>query len=117
MLGVGIAIGNMFPVHNNSFISDQKVFEQAQVVSAAINMALEKELSGARYGWSNLQAGSKGGVTPLKTWKNQDNQYCREFKLELTLSGKKSLITATACRESAGYWKPHPPINRLLLST
>lgn len=117
MLGLGIAIGNNFPVHDKYFTANQRIFERMQVVSAAINMALEQELSGARYDWSNIQAGINGGVTPLKTWKNEDNIYCREFKLELTSAKQNNLLTATACRLSAGYWKPSLPISQLLLNS
>ena len=71
VLCLGVLIGNTFSIFDRNYISSQTEFEQTLVISAAINMALEKELSGTGYGWSNLQAKSNGEVTPLKTWKNQ----------------------------------------------
>lgn len=105
VLGLGIVIGNLFPVNDDDIrLSDASLYE-ARVVLAAINRALENNSSDTRYDWSNPHLGTSGGVTPLKTWKTLSNQYCREYKLDWVEDQDSHSKIETACRSSAGNWQ------------
>lgn len=74
-------------------------------LQAALSEALESQVSGASLAWTNPDSGRSGTITPLRTFKSQQGQWCREYSaLETSETGPQEQ-RAIACREGAGVWK------------
>nr|WP_244313996.1 RT0821/Lpp0805 family surface protein [Roseibium denhamense] len=68
---------------------------------------LETKTAGQSSTWRNDATGVAGTVTPIKTWKTRTGTYCRSYREKVVLAtGKSDSTTGTACRTSAGIWKP-----------
>ena len=76
-----------------------------QAMAAALSEALEKRLSGVAVDWHNQASGSSGAVTPVRTFRNADGSWCREYLEEATIAGTLDSRRAIACRESDGQWR------------
>lgn len=73
-------------------------------MATALTEALEKRLSGVAVDWHNPASGSRGAVTPVRTFRNADGSWCREYLEEATIEGALDKRRAIACRESDGQW-------------
>ncbi len=69
------------------------------------NNALEKTRSGKKVAWQNPDSGNRGTIVPRPAFKNQNGQYCREFRQTITVGGKTAEGFGTACRQPDGAWK------------
>lgn len=76
-----------------------------QAMAAALSEALEERLSGVAVDWHNQASGSSGAVTPVRTFRNADGRWCREYLEEATIAGTLDSRRAIACRESDGQWR------------
>ena len=77
-----------------------------QMKQAALFNALEQKVSGETVAWENPDSGYRGAITPVRTFKNRDEQWCREYTLRETAAGEtEDLRRAIACREPAGQWR------------
>ena len=76
-----------------------------EAMAAALSEALEKRLSGVAVDWHNQASGSSGAVTPVRTFRNADGRWCREYLEEATIAGSLDSRRAIACRESDGQWR------------
>ena len=97
-------------------LTDQRVEQrlaalQAQVDAdqryreAALAAALEKRISGETVTWENPDSGHSGEVTPVRTFKSSQGQWCREYAASTWISEKQEFQRAIACREAGGLWK------------
>lgn len=78
------------------------------LIQSAIATALEEHLSGVPAAWHNPQTGSRGRVEPIRTFRNANGQWCREYVLNAELvsnAGGREVRRAVACREENGQWK------------
>ena len=85
-----------------SFADDQKLR------LAAFAEALDRSISGESVAWRNSESGSRGTVTPLRTFQATDGRWCREYRQDLELSAGRQRITGIACRDASG-WLPMGP--------
>jgi len=76
-----------------------------QAREAALFQALEKHVSGEAVSWRNPDSGSGGEITPVRTFKNREEQWCREYQSKETVAGNSQIHLAIACREPEGRWK------------
>ena len=67
--------------------------------------ALETAPVGKAVTWTNPDSGNKYTVTPTRTWRNADGQYCREFTTWGWIGGYEQKLYGTACRRADGSWK------------
>ena len=67
--------------------------------------ALEETKTGQVSSWTNPDSGSKGTITPTRTYQMSDNTYCREYTQTIEVGGKKVDGFGTACRQPDGTWK------------
>jgi len=73
----------------------------AQIVSDA----LEQKVSGEEFAWQNPKSGSRISITPVRTFKNKDGTWCREY-LEIARFGEEEGRTRSiACRVGEGLWQ------------
>ena len=66
---------------------------------------LENTPAGTTSEWENPDSGHSGSFTPVRTWKNDEGDYCREFQQSITVGGKTERAYGTACRQPDGTWR------------
>ena len=72
-----------------------------------VQEALETARSRTSLSWTFAENGSKGEITPLRTYRSTTGYYCREY-VEVVESGVEGRTSRqrTACRDTDGLWKP-----------
>lgn len=65
--------------------------------------SLEHTRSNETTHWNNPDSGNSGSMTPIRTYQ-QAGQYCREYRQEVMVAGKKQNAYGTACRQPDGSW-------------
>ncbi len=55
--------------------------------------------------WRNPDSGHYGSVTPKKTYRSAEGQYCREYQQTVVIGGEEHQAYGTACRQPDGTWK------------
>jgi surface antigen len=72
-----------------------------------VQEALETARSSTTLSWSYVEDGSRGEITPLRTYRTSAGFYCREY-VEVVDAGDEgqSRRQRTACRDEDGLWKP-----------
>jgi len=65
--------------------------------------SLEHTRSNETTHWNNPDSGNSGSMTPTRTYQ-QSGQYCREYRQEVMVAGKKQNAYGTACRQPDGSW-------------
>jgi surface antigen len=67
--------------------------------------AIESNPVGQPAYWQNSNTGSSYTVTPTKNVSVDGNPYCREYRTNAMIAGKKQQMYGTACRQPDGTWK------------
>jgi surface antigen len=80
-----------------------KSLDEADELRAAY--ALERNKTGQTSTWVNPDTGAQITVQPTRTFQEPSGQYCREYKTEIIVDGKKQEAYGTACRQPDGQWK------------
>lgn len=70
----------------------------------SLQATLETVLSDRSRPWEAPDRTVSGFVTPLRTFKNTEGQYCREYRMEVLLSSEARSDRRIACRSEAGRW-------------
>lgn len=72
-----------------------------------VQEALETARSRTSLSWVFVEDGSKGEITPLRTYRTTTGFYCREY-VEVVDSDSEGRTSRqrTACRDTDGLWKP-----------
>lgn len=99
LLVVGITIGGWFERQSlqAEFAINQQQLEQA------IDKALETHLSGESLQWGGAKAARVGSITPVRTYKSDQGQYCREFIQRQSEAGQINEQRGVACRGEQGW--------------
>ncbi len=79
--------------------------QDLQLLEQAIGQALEKHLSGQVVEWRNPTSGSRGQVVPVRTFKSEEGQWCREYREVLIAEGGEEVRHGIACRNAGGDWR------------
>lgn len=79
--------------------ADRQAFEDV------IALALEQRLSGETVDWENPTSGNRGAITPVRTFRNANGQWCREYREEASLGLDLRSHSAIACRTADGEWQ------------
>ena len=74
-------------------------------LASATQYALENQRSGTRTVWDNPDRRVCGVVVPRPAFKNELDQYCREYQQTVVINGEKQNAYGTACRQPDGQWK------------
>ena len=72
-------------------------------MAAAFNSALDTQVSGGSVTWQNPASGSRGSVTPLRTFKTADGRWCREYRQEIAAVALTERRIGIACRDAEGW--------------
>ncbi len=83
------------------------VLDEADIphMSRALQGALESNKSGQSANWTNPDNNHRGAVTPLRTFKSETGQDCREFQRLITIADQTGFAYGTACRQPNGTWR------------
>ncbi len=79
--------------------------QDLQLLEQAIGQALEKHLSGQVVEWRNPTSGSRGQVVPVRTFKSEEGQWCREYREVLISESGEEVRYGIACRNAGGEWR------------
>lgn len=108
-LVVGASLGHYFTersfdreLQNAGFFLSSK---DESAIQKALMQSLEKELSGTRVAWTNPDTGHGGEIVPIRTFRLETGQYCREFVDVRNVSGNTYDQRGVACRRADGIWK------------
>ena len=100
---LGIGVAEYADYRTNKMLAARAAAEQTQA-QLAFAQAFEKSISGQTVSWRNPDSGASGGVTPVRTFKNAENQFCREFRQWQTGGITRENKVGIACREN-GAWR------------
>lgn len=67
--------------------------------------ALENARTGQRVTWKNPDTGADYTITPTRTYRRENGQYCRDFKTWGWIDGYEEELHGTACRANDGTWR------------
>ncbi|GAB4362062.1 MAG: hypothetical protein Kow00114_17040 [Kiloniellaceae bacterium] len=72
-----------------------------------VQEALETARSRTSLSWTYAEDGSRGEITPLRTYRSSGGFYCREYLEVVVLPAEQETSRQrTACRTEDGLWKP-----------
>jgi surface antigen len=55
--------------------------------------------------WVNPDNGAVYQITPTETYRTAEDRYCREYRTEADIGGRKHEVYGTACRQPDGSWQ------------
>ncbi len=73
--------------------------------SACGGYALDRLPDGQTAIWTNPETQQQYGITPVKTFKNKDDQYCREYNASIKINDAQQQTYGTACLQPDGSWR------------
>jgi surface antigen len=84
-----------------------KSLDRADQLHAAetTQAALDGNQAGTASTWIDPDSTHSGTVTPVRTFRTPQGQYCREFQQTVTIEGRTEQAYGTACRQPDGTWK------------
>src|SRR5579883_1460595 len=72
--------------------------------SAALQRAMETELSGSRAAWTDPATGSAGDVVLMDTKHSDRYGWCRDFAEHIQWAGRLYVLNGTGCRDPGKVW-------------
>ena len=92
-------------IHTNR-VADlrEQLHADRQVFADLVSQTLEKHLSGDVVQWRNEESGSSGSVRPVRTFRNSNGEWCREYNEQMVLGDERWSRSAIACRIGEGRW-------------
>ncbi|OSQ43962.1 RT0821/Lpp0805 family surface protein [Thalassospira sp. MCCC 1A01428] len=67
--------------------------------------ALDRLPDGQTAVWTNPDSNQQYGITPVKTFQNENSQYCREYSATVKINDARQQTYGTACLQSDGSWR------------
>ncbi len=55
--------------------------------------------------WNNPDSGNRGTVTPVRDGYAEGGRYCREYRHEIIVDGRRETAVGTACQNADGTWQ------------
>jgi len=102
--GLGFGTGEFLARRNFELASEQRA-RDAALAEATLRRALETQVSGTPVSWENPDSGASGIVKPTRTFKNQSDQFCREYERVETIGARREPVSGIACRGDDGQWR------------
>jgi surface antigen len=67
--------------------------------------ALEYNRTGQPTSWHNPDTGADVTVVPERTYRSENDRYCREYTMNIIVGGRREKGYGTACRQPDGSWQ------------
>jgi len=74
-------------------------------MNQALNQALEINVSGNAFTWTNPDSGRSAAFTPVRTYQDKSGKFCREYRKDVTSTDRTDTTFGLACRDETGTWK------------
>lgn len=103
-LMIGFGAGD-FSARRDFETASERRARDAAIAEATLKRALETQVSGTPVRWENPDSGATGTVKPIRTFKNHNDQFCREYERVETTDGRTESISGIACRGDDGAWR------------
>ena len=71
----------------------------------ALAEALETNISGTPVSWQSPTSGRSGQAVPVRTFRNAEGAFCREYRETVTLGTGVEEVFGIACRRDNGIWQ------------
>jgi len=55
--------------------------------------------------WRNPSSGNQGTIEPVRTYRNDQGNLCRDYTHVITVDGRQETASGTACRQEDGTWR------------
>lgn len=78
---------------------------EQQAMEDTLQYTLENNRTNEAGAWVNPDTGRSGSLLPVRTFQNEDGQYCREYVTTIFIDGEEQQGYGTACRQPDGNWK------------
>ena len=98
--GAGVFLGGFI----GNEIGRRMTCEDQYMASNTAQQTLETQPSGTPVAWNNPDSGNRGTITPVRTYQQNNGQYCREYQQTVTVGGDTQDAYGTACRQADGTW-------------
>ena len=86
-------------------LASMSMMQDQVAMDAALNKALEVNLSGNELAWQNPDSNRSALFTPVRTYQDKSGKYCREYRKDVTATGQTETTYGLACRTDEGAWK------------
>lgn len=86
-------------------LASMSMMQDQAAMDAALNKALEVNLSGNELAWQNPDSNRSARFTPVRTYQDKSGKYCREYRKDVTSTGETETTYGLACRTEEGTWK------------
>ncbi|MBI2108897.1 MAG: glycine zipper 2TM domain-containing protein [Parcubacteria group bacterium] len=97
---VAMAIGTLAGAWVGTEIANKLDHSDKMHAERAAQTALERNDTGAATPWQNLKTESSGTFKPTSNPKMIDEKRCRTFIQTVTIEGKETVATGTACQKN-----------------
>ncbi|MCB1758506.1 MAG: hypothetical protein KDI68_01830 [Gammaproteobacteria bacterium] len=84
---------------------EQQRVHALDALAEARNRVLEYIPSGTIHDWSSGDGLTQAKLTPIRTLRAGDNQYCREFQEHVSFQGREELLRGISCRVAKEQWR------------
>ena len=105
---VAIIGGSILGVLIGGSIGRQLDERDRHLMARSTQDTLEAGPTGTRSEWVNPDSGHRGTVQPVRTYRAESGQYCREFQQTVTIGGRTERAYGNACRQPDGSWRVQP---------
>ncbi len=78
---------------------------EQQATMETFQYALENNKTDQAAAWVNPDTDTSGSLVPVRTFQNEEGQFCREYITTITVDGQEVQGYGTACRQPDGTWK------------
>ena len=77
---------------------------EQQAMTQTFQYALENNKTNTSAAWVNPDNGHSGTLVPIRTFVNDEGQYCREYVATIIIDDEEHQGQGTACRQGDGTW-------------
>ena len=82
-----------------------RIEADGRIREATFQRAMEVEVSGTPVRWRNPDGGAEGLVKPVRTFRNKNDQFCRQYDRSESTGDRGETVSGIACRDEQGQWR------------
>ncbi len=101
---VAIAIGTLAGAFFGQEIGRSLDRADRMAMGQNAQYSLEYTRTNETTSWRNPDSGNSGSLTPVRTYQQGAEQYCREYRQTVDIAGQQQQAYGTACRQPDGTW-------------
>ncbi len=102
---VGVAIGTLAGALIGQEVGKSLDRADRIAMENTAHQALEYNRTNQSATWRNPDTGHSGSFTPVRTYREPQGRYCREYTQTIMIGGEERRAYGTACRRPDGNWE------------